>query len=305
VRGTVSTVYWTVALLFFAACGTQSTSDSSAPTPTPTATATATSTPTATPTVTPIPATYSVGGTLSGLAAGDTVVLRQSGGDDLRLTSDGEFVFGTKIPDGAAFNVTVYSRPSPNVESCTVSDGSGTIFGGDVTNISIACAPLRMFVTGTGQNGMLGGPTGADETCAEEATGRSLTGSYKALLTDGSTRVACTSDNCASGGVSENAGWVFHPTTTYTRTDGALISSTTSNAIFAFPLTASVGTPSLYVWTGLTETWTSSGNTCLGWVSGGGSVYGAAGMSDRTNSRAIGGLSVSCDQLYRIVCVEQ
>ena len=43
-------------------------------------------------------ATYSVGGTVSGLSG--TVVLQDNGGDDLSVTANGPFTFATKLADG-------------------------------------------------------------------------------------------------------------------------------------------------------------------------------------------------------------
>ncbi len=62
----------------------------------------------------PLP-TYSIGGTVSGLSG--TVVLQDNGVDDLSVSSDGPFTFGTPVADGTAYNVTVKSNPSG--QTCT------------------------------------------------------------------------------------------------------------------------------------------------------------------------------------------
>jgi len=41
----------------------------------------------------PAPETFTVGGTASGLTAGDTLVLQNNGGDNLSVTADGVFTF--------------------------------------------------------------------------------------------------------------------------------------------------------------------------------------------------------------------
>ena len=43
-------------------------------------------------------ATYTVGGTVSGLSG--TVVLQDNGGDDLSVTANGSFTFATRWPPG-------------------------------------------------------------------------------------------------------------------------------------------------------------------------------------------------------------
>ncbi|MFT7699501.1 MAG: hypothetical protein ACI8S7_001329, partial [Candidatus Krumholzibacteriia bacterium] len=50
----------------------------------------------------------------------------------------GPFVFASSLSDGAAYNVTVLSPPAG--QSCQVNNGSGTISGSDVTNISVSCS---------------------------------------------------------------------------------------------------------------------------------------------------------------------
>jgi hypothetical protein len=80
-----------------------------------------------------------VGGTVSGLTAGQTVVLQDNGTDTLTLGSNGGFDFATALADGSAYSVTVLAQPA--AEICEVSNGTGTIGsnGPDVGNVSITC----------------------------------------------------------------------------------------------------------------------------------------------------------------------
>src|SRR5580700_1876491 len=55
----------------------------------------------------PVPPKYSVGGTVSGLAAGSTVILENDGGSQLFITQDGRFTFGTGFLNLAGYDVTV------------------------------------------------------------------------------------------------------------------------------------------------------------------------------------------------------
>ena len=47
------------------------------------------------------PASYSVGGTVSGLSG--TVVLQDNGGDDLSVSGNGSFTFATPVAGGGAY----------------------------------------------------------------------------------------------------------------------------------------------------------------------------------------------------------
>ena len=80
-------------------------------------------------------ATYSVGGTVSGLSG--TVVLQDNGGDNLSVSANGPFTFATALAGGAAYSVTVKTNPSG--QTCAISSGSGTIAAANITNVAISC----------------------------------------------------------------------------------------------------------------------------------------------------------------------
>jgi N-acetylneuraminic acid mutarotase len=84
--------------------------------------------------------TYSIGGTLSGLATG-TVVLQDNGADNLSLSVNGPFTFPTVQPAGYTYGVAVATQPIGAV--CSVANGTGlvNITTGSVTNIIVTCTP--------------------------------------------------------------------------------------------------------------------------------------------------------------------
>lgn len=86
-------------------------------------------------------ATYSVGGTVSGLE-GSGLVLQNNGGDDLTVNSDGAFTFATELESGETYSVTVETQPSGPLQECTVSQGSGTIGSADVEDVEVVCVTL-------------------------------------------------------------------------------------------------------------------------------------------------------------------
>ena len=73
--------------------------------------------------VPPSPATYTVGGTVSGLGVGQSVILQNNGGNDQTVSADGAFTFATKVTSGSAYAVTA---TAPQGEACSVTNGSGT-----------------------------------------------------------------------------------------------------------------------------------------------------------------------------------
>ena len=60
----------------------------------------------------PPPLTYTVGGTVTGLSAGDSLVLQQNGGGNTTVTANGNFTLATALTSGATFKVTVLTPPS-------------------------------------------------------------------------------------------------------------------------------------------------------------------------------------------------
>src|SRR5450631_4406743 len=98
----------------------------------------------------PPPPTYTVSGTVTGLA-GTGLVLRDNGGDDLAAAADGAIVFPTKIASGATYSVTVFTQPTSPAQTCAVTHGSGTMGSSDVTNVAVSC-------TLNGFTGFVSGP---------------------------------------------------------------------------------------------------------------------------------------------------
>nr|WP_296226985.1 beta-propeller fold lactonase family protein [Ralstonia sp. UBA689] len=96
------------------------------------------------PAPTPAPApTYSVGGTVTGLATGKSVTLLNNGGDAVAVNADGSFQFPTALAQGAPYAATVGTRPSG--ENCTVTNGSGTAGTANVTNSAVTCTLRPLF----------------------------------------------------------------------------------------------------------------------------------------------------------------
>jgi len=96
------------------------------------------------------PATYSIGGSIVGLAG--TVVLQNNGGDDLTVDSNGSFEFSQELQAGTDFRVTVISQPVG--QACTIQNGVGTVNNADVSSVEVAC--ISLFTVGGTVNGLTG-----------------------------------------------------------------------------------------------------------------------------------------------------
>ena len=96
--------------------------------------------------VTCVTNTYTVGGTVSGLGSGKTLVLNNNGGNALTVSANGSFTFSIALASGT-YAVTVSTPPTD--QTCLVANGSGTIASANVTNISVTCTTNTYTVGGT------------------------------------------------------------------------------------------------------------------------------------------------------------
>jgi uncharacterized protein YkwD len=77
-----------------------------------------------------------VGGSISGLNGAASLSL--NGATAQSVSSDGSFAFSSSLASGATYAVTVVTAPAG--ETCSVSNGSGTVGSANVTNVTITCA---------------------------------------------------------------------------------------------------------------------------------------------------------------------
>ncbi|HEX4050584.1 MAG TPA: hypothetical protein VHY19_06895 [Steroidobacteraceae bacterium] len=90
--------------------------------------------------------TYTVGGSISGLAQGN-VVLTVNGSSALTINANAtSFVFSSAFASGASYSVSVSTQPAD--QTCTVTHASGTV-SSDVTNIAVNCTTDTFTVGGT------------------------------------------------------------------------------------------------------------------------------------------------------------
>jgi serine/threonine protein kinase, bacterial len=98
------------------------------------------------PTPAPPPATFTLGGGITGLTASGLVLA--AGIDTLTVASAATgFTMPTALAEGASYAVSVQAQPTG--QACSVSNGSGTISGANVTNVAVACAALAHSLGGT------------------------------------------------------------------------------------------------------------------------------------------------------------
>ena len=84
-------------------------------------------------------ATYSIGGTVSGLS-GSGLVLSLNGTSSLPVAANGAFTFTQELGEGESYAVTVAVQPADPAQTCTVANGTGTVGTVDVTNVAVTCS---------------------------------------------------------------------------------------------------------------------------------------------------------------------
>lgn len=97
---------------------------------------------------------FTIGGTVAGLGAGESAVLHNNGGNDLTVNGSGPFTFSTQLANGAAYAVTVATHPTG--KACSVSAGNGTVSNANVTSVQVACVGLLQITTASLANGVQG-----------------------------------------------------------------------------------------------------------------------------------------------------
>jgi N-acetylneuraminic acid mutarotase len=99
------------------------------------------------------PATYSIGGTITGLTDPG---LELANGSDTVSPAAGvtSFVFATAVTSGSSYAVTV--KTQPNNKMCQVTNGSGQVANAAVTNVVVTCAHPWTWVSGANTVGATG-----------------------------------------------------------------------------------------------------------------------------------------------------
>jgi hypothetical protein len=82
------------------------------------------------------PASFTVSANVSGLT-GTGLMLRNNGGNDLAVSSNGIVTFSNSVASGANYNVTVATQPS--AQTCLVTNGAGTVANANVSNVAVNC----------------------------------------------------------------------------------------------------------------------------------------------------------------------
>ena len=101
----------------------------------------------------PASKTYHVNVTVTGLD-GEGLVLTQAN-DEIAVTKDGSYTFGTSLKNGASYMVSVATQPQNRVQTCSVNNDSGNINNTDVYNVTVDCV-TNSYLINVKVSGLLG-----------------------------------------------------------------------------------------------------------------------------------------------------
>jgi 6-phosphogluconolactonase (cycloisomerase 2 family) len=148
---------------------------------------------------------YTIGGTATGVTGAGAIVLQNNGRDNLTVSANGPFEFAIPIPSGSSYNVTALSSTGPQSETCAITNASGTVGAGNVTNVSVACTAnviVSVKVSGLSGTGLVLQDNGGDNLnvtqngTASFATALPSGTAYRVTLLDQPTN---PSQNCTVG----------------------------------------------------------------------------------------------------------
>ena len=113
--------------------------------------------------------TYTIGGSISGLTAAGLTLKEATSGQTLSPVAKAtSFAFASAVASGASYSVAVSAQPTG--ETCTVTNGSGTVASANITNIQVSCAANPTYTIG----GSITGLTAAGLTLTEATSGQTL-----------------------------------------------------------------------------------------------------------------------------------
>ena len=96
--------------------------------------------------------TYSIGGSLKGLLGTSVTLKETNSGNTMVLSSNTNFAL-SGFHNGDLYNLVVWVPPATPAQACTVTNGSGAISGGNVTNIQVVCHNVRFaYMANYGSN---------------------------------------------------------------------------------------------------------------------------------------------------------
>lgn len=233
--------------------------------------------------------TYTVGGTVNGLASGTQVVLENNGADNLTVGANGQFSFTARVAATGSYVVTVGTQPVGAV--CTVTNAHGSQLSSNIANIVVTCSPEIFTVGGTLSGLASGAQVTLDNDGADPVT---LTSNGSFAFT---TPIAYLGSYDVTVATQPNA-----EACTVTNGSGAQVATNVTNVNVACSFNSvSFTLPGTYTWT-VPAGVTSVQVVAVGGGGGGGGISGThAGEAGGAGALVTSTLAVAAGQVFNIV----
>lgn len=150
----------------------------------------------------PPPNTFTIGGTVSGLAGTGLVVKDLISGGTATVSANGSFTLASpaSVVDGTPYLVEITTQPTRPDQSCTLTNGTGTITHANVTNIAVKCVsstPSGSLDPSFGTNGRATSTFGDSATVIDARMGMALQADGRILMVEGTSLLRFNSDGTA------------------------------------------------------------------------------------------------------------
>ena len=233
--------------------------------------------------------TYTIAGTVTGLATGSQVTLDDNATDALTVTANGVFTFATPVAAGGSYTVTVGTQPTG--KTCTVTGSHGSHLAGNVSGVIVTCSASTFTI-----GGVLSGLAGDVQVTLDNNGANPLTlhangaFTFTTPVAYGSTYsvTVATPPNGALCGIT-NAG-------------GPNVASNITNVSVSCSPSISYTTPGSFTWTVPTGV-TSVQVVVIGGGGGGSGIlsYTGVGQSGGSGAEVTATLSVTLGQVIGLV----
>jgi hypothetical protein len=95
-------------------------------------------------------ASFTIGGTITGLVGTGLVLQNSSDLEQLPVTANGAFTFKNLVPTGSAYTVSIFTQPTGPVQTCSFTTGTDTgVAASNVTTVELTCKAVTYSVGGT------------------------------------------------------------------------------------------------------------------------------------------------------------
>ncbi len=123
---------------------------------------------------------FTVGGSVLGLT-GSGLVLQNNGANNLAISTNGNFSFSTALTGGSTYSVTVATPPSG--QTCTLTNGSGTINGANITDVQVTCTTAPTLSLSANPTSVTSGDAAMLSWSSTGATGCTASGGWSGAIT--------------------------------------------------------------------------------------------------------------------------